>query len=666
MLLALSIVLLILEIGLVAFAVLLTFLKRKILDKKTIIITIPVFFLVLFINLVGFVHSNSGFTALNFYTLVSATLKSYKFEAKPDLVAAALDNGVYEVVYITGIALASSSLILSIVGFFNVAIINGIHVSHRLHKTPDIVVGYSEDAIDYCRRNKNTILFVNSQIHKLSGDEKGKLFGLKIPFIYRSFKGSYFNRRLSLSKVINFVYLENTKDLHHLYAFLDTVKTNENRQMNFHILTDEESSFFISDQVTMRSQKNPYLSAYVLNKHELLARNFCVNQNFAYYLPKDFFDGVTLKKDKKITVNLIGCGKTGTAMLKALIINNQFVTKVNKKYACYQIEYNVYDKEEESVKNPVTCFFNSYKKFIKSKEVPSPEEPCIINVHKSNIKTEYSDIHFAENENEFTFTIICLNKTIDNCQIASSLSKKLNLDRNVIFYNVDYRNEVFTDNGKLVPFGFKSETLKHDIVVNNTLGLLADLSNKAYWELKYKGTNKKPESFHSLSLIKKMSNIYADLNIKFKLNLLGLDMVKDENVKGLTKAEYKKIYNLSSIKKYEDYFKESDVNALAFQEHLRWCAFYIMNGYTTLEPSKFTFDKENNDVNTKDEVNKKHGCLTTFYGLDIVHKKVQEILKENKVNRELFNDIETYRYDFSLLDNIYEFLDLAGYKLIEK
>ena len=227
-----------------------------------------------------------------------------------------------------------------------------------------------------------------------------------------------------------------------------------------------------------------------------------------------------------------------------------------------------------------------------------------------------------------------------------------------------FNKRKFSEEKNIVPFGFKCESLTHDVIVNDELGLLSSLSNEKYMALKKWGTK---EEFHQLSLIKKLSNIYADVNTRFKLNLLGLDMVKNVSIKGLTRKEFKKYYKGCAIKNYEDYFKISDANALAVQEHLRWNAFYLMNGYSTYQLSRFTFDEKANDVRTKNEAKKKHGCLTTYYDLDLVHNRIKEVLKEHQIDKPIFPDIETYKYDFSLMNSLYDTLtEIANYKIIKK
>ena len=86
------------------------------------------------------------------------------------------------------------------------------------------------------------------------------------------------------------------------------------------------------------------------------------------------------------------------------------------------------------------------------------------------------------------------------------------------------------------------------------------------------------ELWDKLTLIDKNSNRSAAMNIISKLNLLGLTLSKDSNIKGISNDEYFKIYadsNLNRSLDMNDYnFDNARIN-LAILEHYRWnnCVF---------------------------------------------------------------------------------------------
>lgn len=660
------------EVLFILACVLLLIRRKRIFDKDTIFFTIPAFIILLMMYITGlFLSGQTEFTIYTFFDLFTAALKGFKFEFKKSLISVALENPVFNAAFIIASLITGSSLIFSIISIFSVSIINFFYVKRKMLHKVDFVVGFNDDAVSYCKKNPNCILFVNSLDHKLTKDDKGKLFGLKIPFIYRSFLPTYFKKTLIVPSKANFIIFEDTSSLHFVYDFLNMVNPDSKMEMNFYILTNEDNTSFISDQVTEKCKGKKNLLAYVLNRHELLARNFSLEHNIAYYLPRSFFDGVTIKRDKKITVNLLGCGKTGLAVLKSLIINNQFVSlsKDGKRFESHKVTYNLFDKDGSKARNKISAYFEQFENINHNSEIESPELPAEIVEHKIDINTDFADLHFSTSEDEFVITIVCLSKSINNCEVANSLSKVLDLDKNIVFYNVDFHSEVFKSHKNIIPFGFKSTILDHNIIVNDNLGMLADLNNKEYWHLR--GVDN-PEKFHSLPLIRKMSNIYSNLNMKFKLNLLDLDMTNDPNAVGLSEKEFLEYFPEVNYTKYEQYFEINKWNALAYQEHLRWCAFYILNGYTTMKPSDFKFEYYEEDgkqvpsVVTKNEHANKHGCLTTFYGLDKVHKKMFDIYVQNNVKKEMFGDVETYRYDLSLMNKIYKMVSLIDYKIVKK
>ena len=660
------------EVLFILGCVLLLIKRKRIFDKDTIWFVIPAFIILLLMYVTGYLLSGqTEFTIYTFFELFTATLKGFKFEIKQSIVSGALENPVFNAAFIIASVITGSSLIFSIISIFSVSIINFFHVKHKMWHKVDFVVGFNEDAINYCKKNPDCVLFVNSLDHKLTKDDKGKLFGLKIPFIYRSFLPTYFKKTLIVPSKANFIIFEDTSSLHYVYDFLNMVNPDSKMEMNFYIVTNGDNTSFISDQVTEKCKGKKNLLGYVLNRHELLARNFSLEHNIAYYLPRSFFDGVTIKRDKKITVNILGCGKTGLAVLKSLIINNQFVSlsKDKKRFESHKVTYNLFDKDGSKARNKISAYFEQFENINHNSEIESPELPAEIVEHNIDINTDFADLHFSTSDDEFVITIVCLSKSITNCEVANALSKALDLDKNIILYNVDFHSEVFESHKNIIPFGFKSTILDHNIIVNDNLGMLADLNNKEYWHLR--GVDN-PEKFHSLPLIRKMSNIYSNLNMKFKLNLLDLDMTNDPNAVSLSEKEFLEYFPEVNYTKYEQYFEINKWNALAYQEHLRWCAFYILNGYTTMKPSEFKFEYYEEDgkqvpsVVTKNEHANKHGCLTTFYGLDKVHKKMLDIYVQNNVKKEMFGDVETYRYDLSLMNKIYKMVSLIDYKIVKK
>ena len=128
---------------------------------------------------------------------------------------------------------------------------------------------------------------------------------------------------------------------------------------------------------------------------------------------------------------------------------------------------------------------------------------------------------------------------------------------------------------------------------------------------------------------------------------------------------------------YDDYLfykinKNEPVHILAYQEHIRWNAFYIGNGYVPLKKDQIKLievDGEYGPVFYKDDnVLNLHACLTTYKGLDQYHKLLADLLtKENKKDyEENLLTVETYKYDHMIIESIKPMFKDSNYRLIKK
>lgn len=169
-----------------------------------------------------------------------------------------------------------------------------------------------------------------------------------------------------------------------------------------------------------------------------------------------------------------------------------------------------------------------------------------------------------------------------------------------------------------------------------------------------------------LSSIKKLSNVYAGLNLRLKLNLLGYDLKANNGNNFDSKIKEKLVARLAEQTPnpdapYEEflYFNKDGFNsahAISYQEKLRWNAFYIANGYALMQKSDIKVISANQIIKDND-VKKLHGCLTTVEGLDAYHRLLAEELSKisGKTVEEELVEVNTYKYDYSVLDVVKSF-----------
>lgn len=179
------------------------------------------------------------------------------------------------------------------------------------------------------------------------------------------------------------------------------------------------------------------------------------------------------------------------------------------------------------------------------------------------------------------------------------------------------------------------------------------------------------------------SNIYSVLSLRSKLNLLGFDYKKKENIENQNNKngigntlenafndsnaniEFLKTYYQSSDgskkKNSDELYTIKPVDQMSIRdiyatlEHLRWNAFMIAHG---LVPS--TIEDINKPNKGKDYSRRMHSNITTMKGLIDFRK----IVAKNCSTSEKEED--TIKNDYDALDNATNLLDKLGYKIVKK
>jgi hypothetical protein len=232
--------------------------------------------------------------------------------------------------------------------------------------------------------------------------------------------------------------------------------------------------------------------------------------------------------------------------------------------------------------------------------------------------------------------------------------------------------KAFFDSQKITFFGGESYILNHSIIVDEALMARAKTVNSSYEEKK-----KAISKWTKLSSIKKLSNVYAGLNLRLKLNLLGYDLVQNDGQNFDDKLVSELVSRLENQTPpvdapYQDYlyfYKDgfNSANALSYQEKLRWNAFYLDNGYALMK--KTDIKVISNDQIIKDDDSKKlHACLTTVEGLDEYHQLIAKELSKisNKTLEQELVNADTYKYDYSVLDVIKTFKEDSPMVIVKR
>ena len=229
-----SFVIFILLILFILAYVLISIFNRSFLDKRTFVFSIPIFIIGLILYSYGYANVYQHYDFISFTNCLTATIKSFAFEFKSEFVEPLFANDIlFKVDTYMFVLLAGSTLISSIIGLFKISIKNFFGILIRGLKGADIVVGFNQNAINYCINNKNSVLFINSKSVKLTSEQKKNLYVDKIAFIYLPLSAKHLNNLIVLKGSINVICFDDGKTgLHVIYDLLTQIKTNSNMKYN--------------------------------------------------------------------------------------------------------------------------------------------------------------------------------------------------------------------------------------------------------------------------------------------------------------------------------------------------------------------------------------------------------------------------------------------------
>ena len=168
------------------------------------------------------------------------------------------------------------------------------------------------------------------------------------------------------------------------------------------------------------------------------------------------------------------------------------------------------------------------------------------------------------------------------------------------------------------------------------------------------------------------SNIALAMSTRFKLNLLGYDYKKAEDIKEndvlVSEEEFRLKYtdktNVIDID-INNYHLPTIRNHLLYQEHLRWNAFHLLNGYETMEKDDITYNGEK--IIRKDYKLKLHGCIISYEALLDLAKHQNQLIKQFDETRFIDDTLEDlYCFDGLVYTTVYKAFYELGYKVIKK
>ena len=620
---------------------------------------------------------------------VSACLLNIESEIIDPAVAS---NDIFGFAFILCYALNLFTLIFVVVGLTGRYLFNFIKVRFILSKKQQkfIIFGYSNDAIEFSKTipSRNVIFWLNN----LDKSTKKQLLSKKYMNLYfeninaETIKklGKY-RSRITFISFVN----DNAKILKLINAYTKA----DNKMFNLYVSLDNqfEDAFkfnFGSKNITF------------FNKFSLISKKFISDHPITSYLNSNQLDytTATVKNNVDINVLFIGYGNTNKNILHNMVIDNQLPTIINSKPTLKNINYHIFDRNEFLDKNFNANIGRYYQDALDTTAYYDlPERPVDMQYHDIDVyheqffkKLDYILSNTDEN-NSLNYCIVSFGSDLENIDEIIRLKQyfaQKDLDDNMQYFcritNSTYV-QVLEKLG-IHPFG--------EYAIMNYETIIGEKLNKLSLERNFQKELKRPEVIESYEQINRIRSIkkrqkqldtlklhlwnsldhytrdfdsYSSINIRTKLNLIGLDTIGNIEV---SNKEYYALYDtmqemetINRTKVYNFPYPNtlSPRNILAYQELLHSNAFWFLKGFVPMP--KQTIDKECNLLNNIDYNKKQLASMTTFKGLDqIIKSKIR--MRDKLKLRTPNEDLDLKKPLYQVMDNtpLYKYTTYKIYK----
>ncbi len=633
--------------------------SKSFLSRKNFIYTLPIIALASWLYSIGYIYNGETYSLGAFFSILVSAIKCLAFEYKgayaDNLVAA---NPLYAFSVGAVIVLGGLTTISSLLGFAKIFIVNAFRLFFRIYgKSPIFVLGLNEEAIEFAKKDKRAVILLDKKNDSFSFETRGRLYANNIAYLRSDISSVSLSRYISYTngKVHFFDFSFDSARLNLLTAIIEKIKLVGQHEVEFHVSVEEDNALFVNKRLAEAVEKSAYadkILATSFNLYEVLGKKWNEEYNFAEFLPRTFFDGVTILPNKRIEVVMLGAGKSSNAVLKSAILNNNFVTIEDGKFTPKEVTYHLFDINEKAFDKKIVKMFENGKKDL--------DISAIIKKGKSNLRGDFdpeslfdeSGLVPSPNEDTFLFYFINIGSSLSNLALVNSLLERLSNDNYLIFYCVDSKDEVmdFENPRKIRPFGFKNDLLRLENISDEAHYKEAEEVHKNYCKAKKHST-----PFNTLALIDAESNLASSANKEFRLNLLGFSFNK--NGERVSKEEFDSIYlkGEKDSADYTSYFSMSARNALRYNEHQRWNTFYYLHDYRTM-PLKDIVMRSDGEVIHKDSYKRLHACLRPYYELNEFNEYKAKLISEASSSsfEECLKEAEVYKYDSTVMDEIYK------------
>lgn len=681
---ALSITALCFEAGLIAFFIICSLRNNSsggaLVSGSTVFFLIPAYLLLVYLYLVGFSYTGEPWNATAVVQVMAKALQTFTLEIGLDYVIALAEvNVCYTIAVILALIIALGALIFSAIAIFGDKLRNRIAVKRALRGDIEFVCGTCKDAVEYAEHNGAML------VADLNNDDFRDLIYQKLLVARKTFLDAegdgkkdfarFLEKSLKKGKMYHFIMFR--ADIDDYAGLIERFVTTFGKYSDCGFTLHLEAGLTETDVINRKfidANRCENLSIKCFSKHELIARKFIIDHPISKYLPEDFYgEHRAILPNKKINVILLGFGKINYELMKLMIIQNQFVGVKKNRFVNHPVNYYAFDSQTDKLVGDIALRIAAASKNTAS---DPPEPIChIADMHAQNVKSPELVDRLEKivcDPDAFSYIIVSIGSDLENVAYAEHLNDVFSAgDHAKIFARMRSSDVAAQISDEVVCFGGEKAVLTRDIIINETLDDLSREVNDMY-DARAK---KKIQKYNSKHTVEIYSNIYNTLSVFFKINLLGLQFVKQTQLDGtettVTKPELEDRFGeIDRTGGYDKYFSLSVWNMLGFSEHSRWVAQYILDGYRQMKLSDIKVnlspDKKDISIVSKNHARRTHCCITDYYGLDKYHKHLLKLYHDNGFTDKTIDDVETYCYDYMFVDSVYEKMINAGYVLIKK
>lgn len=438
---------------------------------------------------------------------------------------------------------------------------------------------------------------------------------------------------------------------------------NTNSSLSVHILYDREDRLSVYESFSQHRHRINFFS-YA----QLVARSFIFDFPLTRLLPSSLIqiEKATLKK-ASIHYHFVGMKATNQALYQHLFVTNQFPqtnhTILPKDWFGKEpLQYHLYDEGSipASLLYDLSAFKNS-KQYLPLPQLSSSTLSHRVEDYVASIKGQLL------NQVDFQVVVIALESDFENLRVLQGvrdLVLKFRLHASVRIF-VQLQHQGYAQHSDLF-----RESFVHAIGQGNQIYNLKTITTPNFLIMAENiHTLLHPKSsFNALSFQQRKAYIYEAISIRFRLNLMGYDLV--QQVKGLPEKRFLEAYdpyqyrpeNLTHLRARNDadlqkYFpkKLSIRSYLAKQEHQRHVAFQLVNGWAPMP-----LEDVMKQPSLQEDVRNEDACITTFDGLLTIQK-----IRREKQGLTFGESDVIYPY-FVTFDHLYHVINGTPFRIIDK